>query len=80
MTTPIDKKMHFWAGVSISILALVFFKAIEIKHCPIWVFSTVILASVGKEVKDYLDYGRPDWKDAVYTIIGGLAGFILSFF
>ena len=80
MSTPIDKEMHFWAGVSISIAALVLFKALEVQHCWLWVLCAVLAAAIGKEFKDYLDYGRPDWKDAVYTIVGGLVGIVLSFF
>lgn len=80
MATPKDKEMHFWAGVSVSIFALVIFKALEVQHCWLFVTAAVLLAAAGKEAKDYLDYGRPDFKDAVYTIVGGVVGIILSFF
>jgi hypothetical protein len=78
--TPKDKEMHFWAGVSVSIAALVLFKAVEVQHCWLWVLTSVVTAAIGKEVKDLMDYGKFDWKDAVYTIAGGMAGFLLSFF
>jgi hypothetical protein len=78
--TPKDKEMHFWAGVSVSIAALVLFKAVEVQYCWLWVLTAVVTAAIGKEVKDLMDYGKFDWKDAVYTIVGGMAGFILSFF
>ncbi len=80
MATPKDKEMHFWAGVSVSIAALVFFKAVEVQHCWLWVLTAVVTAAIGKEVKDLIDYGKFDWRDAVYTIVGGMAGFLLSFF
>lgn len=78
--TPKDKEMHFWAGVAISIAALVFFKAIEISYCSLWVSGVVTAAAVGKELKDLMDYGGFDWRDAVYTIAGGMVGIVLSFF
>ena len=42
--------------------------------------TAVITAAIGKEVKDLMDYGKFDWRDAVYTIVGGMSGFLLSFF
>ena len=78
--TPKDKEMHFWAGVSISIAALILFKALEVPNCWLWVLTAVTTAAVGKELKDVLDYGKFDWRDAVYTSVGGLSGVLLSFF
>lgn len=75
-----DKEMHFWAGVFVSIAALIFFKAIEIKYCWLWVLTSIVTAAVGKELKDLMDYGKFDYRDAVYTIAGGMVGFLLSFF
>jgi hypothetical protein len=80
MATPIDKEMHFWAGVSVSFVALILFKAVEVQYCPLWVLCSVLAAAIGKELKDLLDYGKFDWRDAVYTIVGGMSGFLLSFF
>ena len=80
MATPKDKEMHFWAGVAVSFFALILFKAVEASYCPLLVAVSVIAAAVGKEVKDFIDYGKPDWKDAVYTIAGGVLAFVLSFF
>lgn len=80
MATPIDKEMHFWAGVSIGILSLVLFKAIEVPHCSLLVITTIAVAAFGKEVKDLIDYGKFDYGDALYTIAGGVPAFVLSFF
>ena len=80
MATPKDKEMHFWAGVSVSFVTLILFKAIEVQYCWLWVLGAVLAAAIGKELKDLLDYGKFDWRDAVYTIVGGMSGFILSFF
>jgi hypothetical protein len=78
--TPKDKEMHFWAGVSVSIAALILFKSLEVQYCWLWVLTAVLTAAMGKELKDVLDYGKFDWRDAVYTIVGGLSGVLLSFF
>jgi hypothetical protein len=78
--TPKDKEMHFWAGVSVSIAALILFKSLEVQYCWLWVLTAVLTAAIGKELKDVLDYGKFDWRDAVYTIVGGLSGVLLSFF
>ena len=75
-----DKEMHFWAGVTVSIFTLIIFKAVEAPYCPLWVAGFTIAAALGKEVKDLMDYGKFDWRDAVYTFVGGMSGFILSFF
>jgi hypothetical protein len=75
-----DKEMHFWAGVVVSFVALILFKALEIKYCWLYVLLAVITAAVGKELKDLMDYGKFDYRDAVYTFVGGMSGFILSFF
>lgn len=75
-----DKEMHFWAGVWISFVALIFFKAIEIKYCGLWIMVVVIAAAAIKELKDLMDYGKFDWRDAVYTIAGGVFAFVISFF
>jgi hypothetical protein len=78
--TPKDKEMHFWAGVWVSFFALILFKAVDVQYCWLWVLSAVLAAALGKEFKDVLDYGKFDWRDAAYTIIGGLSGVVLSFF
>lgn len=75
-----DKEMHFWAGVWVSFFALILFKAVEAPYCPLLVAGSVIVVAIGKEVKDLMDYGKFDYRDAVYTIAGGVIGFILSFF
>ena len=78
--TPKDKEMHFWAGILVSYAALILFKALEVQYCWLYVLCSVLAAAIGKELKDLLDYGKFDWRDAVYTIVGGMSGFILSFF
>jgi hypothetical protein len=78
--TPKDKEMHFWAGVLVSFAALIMFKAVEAPHCSAFVLAAVIVAAVGKELKDLMDYGKFDYRDAVYTFAGGMSGFVLSFF
>jgi hypothetical protein len=75
-----DKDMHFWAGVTISFFTLILFKAVDAPYCWAFVLAAVIVAAVGKELKDLMDYGKFDWRDAVYTFVGGMSGFILSFF
>lgn len=75
-----DKEMHFWAGVVVSFAALIMFKAVEAPYCWAFVLASVIIAAVGKELKDLMDYGKFDYRDAVYTFVGGMSGFILSFF
>jgi len=83
-----DKEMHFWAGVTISFFTLILFKAVEAPYCPLWVAGFcplwvagfTIAAALGKEVKDLMDYGKFDYRDAVYTIAGGALAFVLSFF
>ena len=75
-----DKEMHFWAGVSVSIVALILFKAIEITYCSLWVSGVVTAVAIGKEFKDLMDYGKFDYRDAVYTVAGGMVGIVLSFF
>lgn len=75
-----DKEMHFWAGVSVSFFALIIFKALDIPHTWVYVLAAVLTAAIGKELKDLMDYGKFDCRDAVYTIAGGMSGFILSFF
>jgi hypothetical protein len=77
---PKDEEMHFWAGVVVSISALILFKSLEVQNCWLWVLTSVITAAVGKELKDLMDYGKFDYRDAVYTFVGGLSGFLLSFF
>ena len=75
-----DKEMHFWAGVTVSFFVLILFKAVEAPYCPLWVAAFTIAAGIGKEVKDLMDYGKFDYRDAVYTIAGGALAFVLSFF
>ena len=80
MAKPKDEELHFWAGITVSFFALVLFKAVEAPYCPLWVGASVILAALGKEAKDLMDYGKFDYRDAVYTLAGGVLAFVLSFF
>jgi uncharacterized paraquat-inducible protein A len=75
-----DKELHFWAGVTVSIFTLIIFKAVDAPYCHLWVAGFTIAAALGKEVKDLMDYGKFDYRDAVYTIAGGALAFVLSFF
>ena len=75
-----DKEMHFWAGVSVSFFVLIIFKALEVPHAWVYVLAAVLTAAIGKELKDLMDYGKFDYRDAVYTIAGGMSRLILSFF
>lgn len=72
----IDREMHFWAGCWISFAALILFEALG-WHWG-WTVSVVCLAAIGKEVKDWHDYGKFDIFDALYTIAGGSIGMALA--
>jgi hypothetical protein len=70
---PIDKANHFVYGVIIyTLFNLVFHPLISL------IFLMVI--SIGKEVYDYLsDTGTPDYKDALWTLMGGNIVFLNHF-
>ena len=66
---PIDKKLHFGAGLLIAILAGLLFNGL-------YGLALAIVAGIGKEIYDYIDYGKPDVTDAIATWIGGVVGYI----
>lgn len=63
----IDKQSHFWAGLAI-MLGVSLFGG--------WIAGLVVAVAAGllKEAYDSMGFGTPDHKDAIATIIGGLAG------
>jgi len=67
---PYDKKLHFLAGLLISIFAgLALTSAFGL-----WL---AVVAGIMKEIRDWCVYRGPDWKDMVCTWAGGLLGWIL---
>ena len=73
---PLDKELHLKAGLFISFVSLIIFEALGWHW--IWTISGVLSAAIGKECHDYLSYGKFDYKDIIYTIVGGLPGIALS--
>lgn len=69
---PLDKCYHLIAGFIIfSLLSVVIDR---------WALVPVIAAAVLKELYDkYTGKGTPDWKDAAYTIAGGLLGLLCTY-
>lgn len=65
---PHDKALHFIAGTLV--YAAVHFVS------PMAGLGAVFLVGVGKEVYDKYNGGQVEAKDAVYTILGGVAGFV----
>jgi hypothetical protein len=68
---PYDKKLHFIAGLLISL-------AVSIAINPTCGLITAMIAGVAKEIKDYLDYGGPDVLDCLATWIGGGIGYAVA--
>ena len=72
---------HFWAGVVASLTVFMLATQITYDHSTsAWVgFIGAAVAGIGKELYD-LWYKKTffDWKDAMWTIIGGLP--VLIFF
>lgn len=68
---PHDKALHLIGGTII-------FAAINIILGPIIGVLASIIAAFGKEVYDYFhkENHTPDIKDAIFTILGGILGFI----
>lgn len=66
-----DKCLHF---IVCMLLTMVFSLFV-----PMWVAGiTVLIIGIGKEIYDYADYGKFDWKDLIADIIG--IGVILLFY
>jgi hypothetical protein len=68
---PYDKKLHFIAGLLISL-------AVSIAINPTCGLLTSMAAGVVKEIKDYLDYGGPDVIDCLATWLGGGIGYAVA--
>lgn len=62
---PTDKLAHFFLGVLVAGGVMIF-------GGPLWAFTALMLAAVGKELVDLRVHGKPDVWDAVATIVGGL--------
>lgn len=69
---PLDKAYHVIVGVSIFALT----------HWLIGVWSILVVLGIAilKEAYDkFTKKGTPEWLDIVYTVVGGLLGFMCSF-
>lgn len=62
---PTDKLAHACLGALIAGGTLVL-------AGPMWAFTAVLIAAVGKELYDLRRHGEPDIWDAVATLAGGL--------
>jgi len=60
---PLDKQLHFYSGGMLAALAWPFGVVLAL--------LIVVVAAIGKEVRDSMGYGTPDAWDAVATILGG---------
>ncbi len=69
-SVPYDKKLHFVAGLLVSLLC-------GYLTSPLTGIVICVIAGIGKEVYDYIDYGKPDVWDMIATWTGGLTGYIL---
>lgn len=65
---PHDKLLHFIAGV----LVYLAFHFIN----PITAMIATLIVAVGKEVYDHKQNRKPDFNDALATMLGGIVGFI----
>ena len=66
-----DKCLHFIVCLS---LTTVFSTLISVWAAGV----TVLIIGIGKELYDYADYGKFDWKDLLADVIG--IGYILLFY
>ncbi len=71
MKIPQDKKLHFGAGLVISLLYGYLMN-------PLTGIATAVLAGIAKECYDYVDYGEFDFMDCLATWVGGVAGYIVA--
>ncbi|NRA85797.1 MAG: hypothetical protein HRU28_00085 [Rhizobiales bacterium] len=65
-----DKQLHLLGGGCVA--------GVFLSLGLTWAYAAVLAFGFGKELIDYLDYGKFDFWDAVVTLLGG-AGVILLF-
>lgn len=66
---PLDKAFHFLAGWAI---------AATFQSTPFIAASLVAAAGIGKEIWDKRGHGTPELMDVVATLLGGIAGLVVS--
>jgi len=66
---PFDKAFHFLAGWAI---------AATFQSMPLIAAALVGTAAVGKEIWDKRGHGTPELMDIVATLLGGIAGLVVS--
>lgn len=64
-----DKQMHFIVGFIICAVVSVYNACYGLTLC--------VLAGIGKEVYDFYDYHKFDYKDMLATWLGGILAFVL---
>ena len=69
MKIPLDKAFHFLAGWAI---------AATFQSAPLIAAALVGVAAIGKEIWDKRGHGTPELMDIVATLLGGIAGLIVS--
>lgn len=69
MNIPLDKAFHFLAGWAI---------AATFQSVPLIAAVLVGAAAVGKEIWDKRGHGTPELMDIVATLLGGIAGLMVS--
>lgn len=72
---PVDKQLHFIAGVGISTIScFTTYHLTKNKKLSLWIgLSSGILAGMGKEFRDGYGYGVPSVNDALASGIGAVA-------
>ena len=66
---PLDKAFHFLAGWAI---------AATFQSMPLVAAALVAAAGIGKEIWDKQGHGTPELMDIVATLLGGIAGLMVS--
>jgi len=73
---PRDKQLHFYAGTEIGFAA----SALAIEKKPLLSFGIAVgsaaFIGIAKELYD-IKHGSPEVKDAAWTVIGGVAGYLI---
>ena len=74
-----DKKKHFWAGVLVAFFTFPYSMFVDkLVHGALITMAIVIGVGLGKEVSDYLNKGRFDWIDLLFTVMGGAVALIVA--